>query len=102
MRPFLARVRVLPLEGENRNNDGNNRAGRSREPDLARAVVCRRRRHRALTVPEVPVPVKFPAKTGELDFRLSVRPDSLSGSMARTLNVKKPVIFAFAAPFSLR
>jgi hypothetical protein len=31
-----------------------------------------------------------------------VRPDSLSGSMARTLNVKKPVIFAFAAPFSLR
>jgi hypothetical protein len=31
-----------------------------------------------------------------------VRPDSLPGSMARTLNVKKPVIFAFAAPFSLR
>jgi hypothetical protein len=40
-------------------------------------------------------------QTGELDSTVVPPLDSLPGSMARTLNVK-PVIFAFAAPFSLR
>ena len=46
-------------------------------------------------------PGEHPESNRRTRFPLGPPLDSLSGSMARTLNVK-PVIFAFAAPFSLR
>lgn len=46
-------------------------------------------------------PVNVRGQNRKTGFPAAPPPDSLSGSMARTLNVK-PVIFAFAARFSLR
>jgi hypothetical protein len=52
MRLFLPRVRVLPLVGENRNDDDQNEREHACEPDgRIRKDACLRGRHRALTLP---------------------------------------------------